>query len=50
LKPIFQKIDEKLKKLFNKKPIIDLNENIAAQNIEATDNATKKYFIIPYVR
>jgi len=47
---IFQKINERLKKLFNKKSTIDFNKNIATHNSDTTDSVTKKFFIIPYIR
>jgi len=47
---IFQKINERLKKLFNKKSIADLNKNIATHSPDTTDAVTKKYFVIPYIR
>jgi len=50
LKLIFQKINEGLKKLFNKKPTIDSNKNIAAHSTNTTDIVIKKYFIILYIR
>jgi len=47
---IFQKINERLKKLFHKKSVADSNKNIATHSTDTTDSVTKKYFIIPYIR
>jgi len=47
---VFQKISERLKKLFNKKSTTDLNKNIATHSTDTTDSVTKKYFIISYIR
>jgi len=47
---IFQKINERLKKLFNKKSTSNLNKNITTHSTDTSDSVTKKYFIIPYIR
>jgi len=45
-----KKINERLKKLFNRKLIANQNKNIVNRNIDITDNENKKYFTIPYIR